>query len=77
MSEAGEITLEGALGRLEQITRELESGDLELAASLELYEEGVRLLRIAEGLLGRAEGRIEQLRADGTLTPFREEGQGT
>ena len=59
---ADEITLEAALGRLDEITRGLEDGDRELAESLALYEDGVRLLRVCEQLLSAAESRVEQLR---------------
>ncbi len=58
-------TLEAALDRIDEITRQLDRGDLELEQALALYEEGVRLLRGAEGLLGRAEERIHQLRQVG------------
>jgi exodeoxyribonuclease VII small subunit len=58
-------TLESALERLDGIARELEGGELELADSLALYEEGVRLLRVCEGILNTAESRVELLRADG------------
>ena len=62
---AAEPTLEGAMDRLDEIARELEAGDLELRESLALYEEGIRLLRLCEGLLTAAETRVEQLRAEG------------
>ena len=58
-------TLEEAMRRLEEISTRLESTEIELTESLELYEEGVRLLRLCEGLLTTAEGRLEQLRAAG------------
>lgn len=59
------VTLERALERLDEIARELDAGELELAESLALFEEGVRLLRVAEGLLSDAQERVLQLRADG------------
>lgn len=62
---ADEMTLEAALERLEEIARELEGGDLELATSLALYEEAVGLIRRAEGVLGDAEARVQRLRVDG------------
>ena len=51
--------------RLEEITEQLEAGELELSESLALYEEGVRLLRACQELLTGAETRVEQLRAEG------------
>lgn len=75
-SEPPAISLEAALTRLDEITRRLDASNLELEESLALYEEGVRLLRLAEGVLNRAEERILQLREDGPghrLEPLGEE----
>jgi exodeoxyribonuclease VII small subunit len=63
-------TLEEALDRLEQITRSLEGGEIELEQSLNLYEEGIRLIRLAEEAIRSAEMRIERLNADQTLSPI-------
>jgi exodeoxyribonuclease VII small subunit len=65
MQEQGTPTLELALDRIEEITRRLDRGELELDEALALYEEGVHLLRAAEGLLGRAQERVHQLRQVG------------
>jgi len=65
-------TLEEALDRLEQIARFLEGGDIELEQSLSLYEEGVRLVRLAEESIRDAEMRIERLNADGSTAPLRQ-----
>jgi exodeoxyribonuclease VII small subunit len=58
-------TLERALERLDEIAIRLESGDLELDDALALYEEGIRLLRLADAALGAAEQRIQQITPDG------------
>lgn len=58
-------TLERALERLDEIAIRLESGDLELDSALALYEEGIRLLRLADAALGAAEQRIQQITPDG------------
>jgi exodeoxyribonuclease VII small subunit len=71
MTDRQEPTLEEALSRLEQITRSLEAGEIELDESLSLYEEGVRLIRMAEEAIRSAELRIERLNADGSLTKMR------
>jgi exodeoxyribonuclease VII small subunit len=65
--------LEEALNRLEEITRSLEGGDLELHNSLSLYEEGVRLVRLAEESIRSAELRIERLNAEAAADSRREE----
>jgi exodeoxyribonuclease VII small subunit len=63
-------SLEEALERLDEITRSLEGGEIELEESLSLYEEGVRLVRLAEAAIRSAEMRIESLQSDGSLRPI-------
>jgi exodeoxyribonuclease VII small subunit len=63
-------SFEESLDRLEQITRSLEGGEIELEQSLALYEEGVRLVRLAEEAIRAAEMRIKRLNADGSVTPL-------
>lgn len=55
------LSFEQALKRLEQVVRELETGDLPLDQALALFQEGVLLTRRCDGLLDGAEARIEQL----------------
>jgi exodeoxyribonuclease VII small subunit len=69
------VSLEDALDRLDQITRSLEGGEIELEESLALYEEGVRLVRVAEASIRDAELRIERLNADGSMTRIRVPGE--
>ncbi|ABK14951.1 exodeoxyribonuclease VII small subunit [Methanothrix thermoacetophila] len=59
--EISEQSLESALNELEEIVRELESGRLSLDESLELFERGVRLVRICSSKIEGAERRIESL----------------
>jgi exodeoxyribonuclease VII small subunit len=54
-------TFEQALGRLEEIVRTLERGDVSLDDALGLWTEGEALHRRCLELLTAAEGRIEQL----------------
>jgi exodeoxyribonuclease VII small subunit len=56
-----EWTFEAALGRLNEIAEALEGDGMELDESLALFEEGVRLLRFAETVLGGADQRVRQL----------------
>lgn len=58
-------TFEAALDRLGEIVAQIEGESLELDQSLALFEEGVRLLRFAEGVLEGADERIRQLLDDG------------
>lgn len=58
--------------RLQQIVESLEGGELSLEESLERFEQGIGLVKQAEGILGDAEKRIEQLLSDdGRTTPLK------
>ncbi len=52
---------EASLARLEAIVDELESGELDLEASLSRFEEGVALSRQCADQLGEARQRIDVL----------------
>ncbi len=71
-----EKKFEDALARLEEIVKELESGDLALDLSLKLFEEGIKLSRICNKRLEEAERRVEILLKDKTgnmiAQPFEE-----
>ncbi len=64
MKEPEPRTFETSLEALEQIVRQLESGDLPLEKSLELFEQGIRLSRECQDRLSQAERRIEILMRD-------------
>ena len=64
MKEEQPRTFEASLESLEQIVRQLESGDLALEKSLELFEQGIRLSRECQDRLSQAERRIEVLMRD-------------
>jgi exodeoxyribonuclease VII small subunit len=55
------VAFEDAIRRLGQIVEQLERGDLPLEASLALFEEGIKLARVSQTRLDRAEKRIEEL----------------
>jgi exodeoxyribonuclease VII small subunit len=59
-----EPTFEEAMGRLEEIVRELEEAELPLEKSLKIFEEGVRLSRLLNSKLNEAEGKVEILLQD-------------
>jgi len=63
-------SFEESLADLEEIVAKLESGDLPLEESLQLFEEGVRLSRTCRERVTQAERRIEVLMRDnnGDLT---------
>ncbi len=72
-----EKKFEASLERLEEIVKQLESGDLPLEQSLKLFEEGTKLARICNKRLEEAERKVEILLKDkdGTIKaePFEEE----
>jgi len=59
-----EPTFEGSLKRLEEIVAQLEGNTLALEQSLQIFEEGVKLVRFCTGRLDEAERRIEILLTD-------------
>lgn len=67
---------EDALGRLDELVRRMEAGDMTLEESLKAFEEGTRLARLCAKKLDEAERRVEVLlRQDDELIvrPFKEE----
>jgi len=56
------IKFEDAIKRLENIVKELESGEIEIEKALTLFEEGTRLSRICANKLTKIEKRIEILK---------------
>ena len=54
-------SFESALQQLEGIVKELESGDLPLEKSLELFEKGMELSESCRKQLSAAETRVEML----------------
>ncbi|MCC7499463.1 MAG: exodeoxyribonuclease VII small subunit [Bryobacterales bacterium] len=66
-------SFETGLEELETIVKELESGDLPLQRSLELFEKGMKLSKACRKQLEEAESRVEILVRKGdtvTAEPF-------
>ena len=59
------ITFEAALSRLEEIASELEGGTVSLDKSLDLYNEGIKLIKSANTMLDNAEKKIKLAKKDG------------
>ena len=77
-----EWSFEQALKRLEELVRRLEQGNAPLEQSLTEYAEAVELIRVCQGKLDDAQGRIEVLSgfdADGEpiVRPLSAEGPMT
>ena len=78
MEEIANLTFEQAFQQLEEVVRQLESGELPLEQSLALFERGMALANFCENKLDEAEQKVQQLVGAGseapTLTPFNAEG---
>lgn len=66
-------SFEEALGRLEEIVRHLEKGDLPLQDSLALYEEGTKLIAACTKTLDEAEQKVVRLKKGSDRTPVESE----
>jgi exodeoxyribonuclease VII small subunit len=58
-AKTGELNFEGAMGRLETIVEQMESGKLPLEDLIVRYEEGMKLVKICQERLANAEQKIE------------------
>ena len=56
-----EPTFEESMKALAEIVEKLEAGDLPLAESIRLFEEGMRLANASQAQLDQAERRVEAL----------------
>lgn len=69
-------TFESALARLEEITEQLEDGDLPLEKSLKIFDEGIKLANFCSAQLSEAKTKIETLlEVDGKVetVPFEDD----
>jgi exodeoxyribonuclease VII small subunit len=57
-------TFEKAMGQLEEIVRELESGDLTLENAMKKFEEGMKLSKYCSRMLDETEKKITLLMSD-------------
>lgn len=60
-NEMNKIPFEDALSRLEEIVRELEGGSTPLDKSLDIFEEGVKLVKLCSNRLDEAEKKVSVL----------------
>ena len=58
---AKKLTFEQQIARLEEIVSALEQGDVQLAASLALFEEGTKLIAACTKQLDQAEQQVVKL----------------
>jgi exodeoxyribonuclease VII small subunit len=70
VAEQNAGSFETSLDELEKLVKELESGDLPLDRSLDLFSRGMQLSETCRKQLEEAETRVEQLiRKEGVYTP--------
>ncbi len=60
--EIAKLSFEEAMTRLEESVRLLEAGNVPLDRSLELFEEGIALVKLCNGKLDAAEQKVVKLR---------------
>ena len=59
-----ELSFEESLKKLEDIVEQLESGDVDLDKSVELYEKGMNLKKICEEKLKKVENQIKKIKVE-------------
>ncbi|MCE5196462.1 MAG: exodeoxyribonuclease VII small subunit [Negativicutes bacterium] len=69
-----QLTFEEALQQLENIVRQLETGNLSLEEAMKCFEEGVKLSRFCQNDLNSAQQKIEKItvneQGEVVLQPF-------
>ena len=67
------LTFEESMGRLEQIVRSLEQGNVPLEESLKLFQEGTQLVRSCSQLLDNAQLQIQKVLTSPDGSPVMED----
>ncbi|GAB5489113.1 MAG: exodeoxyribonuclease VII small subunit [Parasphingorhabdus sp.] len=67
--ESIDLSFEDALKQLEEIVRKLESGDVPLDQSIDLYSQGEKLRSLCQKRLEAAQAKIEKITLDRDGTP--------
>jgi len=70
MKDVAKMSFEEAMGELEELVKQLESGNVPLEESIKLYERGDALKKHCEQKLAEAEEKVAQITkgADGAAT---------
>ena len=69
------LTFEESMGRLEQIVRAMERGDVPLEESLKLFQEGTELVQTCTKLLDEAQLQIKKVMTAADGSPVMEDFQ--
>lgn len=70
MSKEKQISLEEHFEHIEEIIDEMETGDISLDRSFELYKNGLEEIKAANGMLESIEKAMLVLNEDGNLEEF-------
>jgi exodeoxyribonuclease VII small subunit len=68
MSDINELSFEAAYAQLEGIVTKLESGELSLEESVNMYEQGKKLSDHCQKILDDAELRVNQINDEGEVS---------
>jgi len=55
------LKFEEIMAKLEEVNEELQDESIDLERAMKLYEEGLRLSKLADEILSKAETRIKQI----------------
>ena len=64
MKQNKNISFESCLSKLEEIVTQLESGNVDLEKSVELYEQGIKLKKICEEKLKKVDLQIKKIKIE-------------
>ena len=65
-----ELTLEESFEKLDEMLRELESPDISLEESFQVYQEGMKLLKQCNETIDKVEKKVLKLNENGELEEF-------
>lgn len=66
-------SFEKSINRLNEIVKQLQSGELSLDESLKVFEEGAELIGTCSSILDKAEQKVSKLSATGEKEEFTDE----
>ncbi|MDO4622742.1 MAG: exodeoxyribonuclease VII small subunit [Eubacteriales bacterium] len=67
---AEDISLEEAFARLDTLIERMESREISLEDSFQLYKEGMDLLKTSKDKIDTVEKKMQQINADGEINDF-------
>ena len=70
MAEKENRSIEEAMEALDQIAKRLESNEITLEESFQIYKEGMELLQYCSSKIDTVEKKMLQMNEDGTVSEF-------